>query len=722
MSWPRPNSLKTPATPTTSWGGTNEGYLFANFTNVASLTKPQGFTMVAYARINSPLPNNNGRIFTWFKTQSETCYIGVQQTSDQLTNVPNFIYSTNSGKIGHSASALFPNDEFFCIAAVVDSASVVSNSYAVISLYANGGLYSETEAKSCSVIYPPNSCFMFVNHAQNCPFEISCAAFIGGPISSADASFLSRHPPSEFSQVTSHDVYYWYFDSLGPRFPERNQLGGTARDFFISTNVTTPFLLSNTSHFWPEYFVRLHNQSSDGQIVVNSVNDVMLTDYVTHVSIARNVSNLFQPPRVGVAQIMMTDVTTGFTPWTQDKLREDGGISVTAFYGGSLHVLFAGYIKNMSVQRGPAAQLSAVIAAHDSVGMFRREYISERYRQDTVVNSYFSEVVSGGPKRTYSSITAIGVNIPLIYTKDARSIDETLGRFASFYNPWVWLGYRVNSNAGSLSLINVLRAEPHSYAISTTAADTITEFFGLSARTDTENIINKFDITIHPRESALSQVNSGAGITLPIQISAQSTIRLWFYHSDAANAEWDGIPGEVQSTFTNTTHYIFNTKSDNSGSNMSANLSIVATSYGVKGLYIISNSNANSAGYLTKFITQPRVFRTRGKGVVTRESTTSQNSYGLRQIGISDNIWHQIEADTGSFAAYMIDRYKSPIETTGVTLKSWPHCFYNVGAVVSLVDTLANINGKYIIASVDYDISLERGKSQTLRIEAEKHV
>ena len=739
-AWPRPYGLSFPINTNTA-APSSKGHLYADFRNVTSLFSNDGFTVVAWYRPSTPQYQATGKNFFGYAASHDG---GNQQQTGPMVKAScaaaslytaansgvilgmTFITETNSGTIDSvialSLSSAFPLGEYACIATVANSLPCITSaaSYQHRQVYVNGANYFDGSSVT-NKTYNPRSFWLVANHYGYANGALCAAAIITGPISSLDAVFLSRYPATEFAKISSYDVYCWEFTDVRTRYSELTGKNAAGSLDFIRTVSSSGWDRQEGSHFWPEYFVRLHDQSADGQIIVNSANDVNLTPYAAHVSINRNIGNFFNRQSAGVAQVALTNVASGATPWTQSKMRQDGGLSITAFYGGSLHVLFSGYVKDIAVARAPGNQLNATITAYDSIGLFRREYISERYRQNTIINSYFSEVVSGGAKRTYSSITAVGVNVPLIYTKEERSIDEVLNRMASFYNPWQWLGYRVNSTAGSLSLINVLRAEPHSYAISATAADTITEFYGLSARTDTENIVNRMSVNIFPRQSSLSQVTSGAGIELPIQISAQSTLVLFFLHGDAQHNEWDGIPGEVQSTFTNSTHFVFNTKSDNTGSNLSANLTITATSYGVKGMYVLANTHATSFGFLTQFVTQPRVFKTRGEGVITSQSSTSQSSYGLRELNIVDNPWHQKEADTRSFAHYMVDRYKNPIQTIDAAFKKFPNVFYNVGAVVSLVDSLSNTGGKYIITSVDYDIAIERGKEQTLRITGEKH-
>lgn len=746
IGWPRPQSLRTPPVSTTAPSSDVAAYMYADLTTVQSLWSNDGFSIVAYCRANSHQPVRPYMSLAGFSTApvKGAGYIGMGVTigaavgsaGGLFTSADSGVYFgrawfTESGSgtpwttQGGTANEIFKFDESHCVVHVANSLLCTTDgrSYHTHQCYVDGALHLDSYSNATTPIYNPRSLYFTANvHGQLNGVDLTAVGIITGPISSLDAVYISRHTLEDFARISSHQVWAWRFDHESNRYKEttgKSPYG--SYDMFRNTAVNTPFTLSDKSHFYPDYFVRLHDTSSDGQAVVNSSTDVNLTPFAGHVSVIREAANMFARPSAGQATVLLKNVSSGYTPWTQTKLREDNNLSVSAFYGGSLHVLFSGYIRDIKTDRHPGGHLDVTINALDSINFFRREYITERYRANTYVSSFLTDVISAGVKRTYSSITAVGRAIPVIWTRDERSIDELLGRAGTFYNPWSWLGYRVNSQAGSLSFINVLRVEPHSYAISGTSVESIDAFYSIASRSDTENIINRLNIRIFPRESSLSQVTSGAGLDLPLQIPANTTRNLWFYHADAEHNEWEGIPGEVQSSFVNSTHYVFNTASDGSGLNASAHLTITATSYGVKGFYQLQNTSANTDAWLVRFVTQPRVFKKRGEGLAQSVSSTSQVSYGLREMSISDNIWHQVDADTSSFAHYLVTRYKAPVPKIEATLRQYPFCFFNVGALVSVVDTISNVNGQYILTSVDHDINMGRGKEHTLRLRGEHH-
>jgi hypothetical protein len=158
--------------------------------------------------------------------------------------------------------------------------------------------------------------------------------------------------------------------------------------------------------------------------------------------------------------------------------------------------------------------------------------------------------------------------------------------------------------------------------------------------------------------------------------------------------------------------YTFNTAADNSGTDITANLT-VSVVYGTgSAIYTLTNGSIYS-GYVTKL-------QARGFGVyqynpieAVQESLPSQNTYGIHAMEFQQQ--YMRELTVGNLAAQkMLDRDKSPhtnlttltvnANRTDAAMMAW--LTLDIGDMVAVRETMSGIYGNYYIQSVKFSLGV----------------
>lgn len=222
-----------------------------------------------------------------------------------------------------------------------------------------------------------------------------------------------------------------------------------------------------------------------------------------------------------------------------------------------------------------------------------------------------------------------------------------------------------------------------------------------------DNTLNRLTVNAYPQRIDASPVILFK-LSAPMLIGSGQTLQIKGYYSDPNG----GLPVNGQNMIDPviTTDYLVNTASDGSGSNISADLTIV-TDYGTEGFTHTVTNGSTSTGYIT-------LFNCRGNGIYTYNSIshiahdqTSINANGTR--GDVLNQKYQNTLDFGrlyadAFVEYdknpatRIDKITFCANTTGDLMQAF--LSLGVGDMIRLRSSKAAIDAYYYIQGREFRV------------------
>lgn len=236
-----------------------------------------------------------------------------------------------------------------------------------------------------------------------------------------------------------------------------------------------------------------------------------------------------------------------------------------------------------------------------------------------------------------------------------------------------------------------------------------------------EHYYNEVKTIVYPREvdSAATSVLFTLNRYIAIQPGATATVKGRFIDP---NQEAVNVTGTDMVTPVATTDYLFNTASDGGGSDITADLGVVAT-YGANGVeYALTNNNAG-LGYVT-------FLQARGKGIYTynpveysQEYDTGIDADGRRTLTLQ--MPYQDNPLVGeSFADTLLDLYKTKrLEVSGITYEAGKSAtlieYFRdlyVGDRITLNLSDLGIEGDYFIQGADFVVGLGNSVRCTYRL------
>jgi hypothetical protein len=219
---------------------------------------------------------------------------------------------------------------------------------------------------------------------------------------------------------------------------------------------------------------------------------------------------------------------------------------------------------------------------------------------------------------------------------------------------------------------------------------------------------NTIKTVTYPREVDATATSVLFTLNRYVAIDAGATVTVTGRFVDP-DQEAISVSGIDMVTPVATTDYLFNSASDGSGSDITADLDVTAT-YGTNGVeYELTNNNAG-VGYVT-------FLQARGKGVYTyrpveHEKNNSSEVTSFGKSNLSLNLYYQDNPLVGEdFAQNLIDLYSTrhtvveaiALDTTNeFNLQAFMKL--RVGDKIKIVVPEAAVDGNYFIYAIDYQI------------------
>jgi hypothetical protein len=229
---------------------------------------------------------------------------------------------------------------------------------------------------------------------------------------------------------------------------------------------------------------------------------------------------------------------------------------------------------------------------------------------------------------------------------------------------------------------------------------------------DADSLLNSATVRAYPTavDTALKVLYSLNKATL---IAAHGTLEFDAHYIDPTS--YAQIGGTNMQTPVVTTDYLMNTKSDGTGTNISADLTVTATFYGDLVHFVLQNANDQSA-YITKL-------QVRGFGIyygntieAQLDDAASQSAYGFEGFQFDQ----RYQRDTGAGLAYALSEmelYKNP--KSRITKMSYlanlnrAHLMaflsLSIGALIMLTEDRSGISNDYYIT--DRAFTVRQGKT-----------
>ena len=243
----------------------------------------------------------------------------------------------------------------------------------------------------------------------------------------------------------------------------------------------------------------------------------------------------------------------------------------------------------------------------------------------------------------------------------------------------------------------------------TNAAAEFVDIHKSIAVTHAADYYNQVKVKSYPRKIDAAATTVLFNLDYPIYIAAGNTVTLTGRFRDPDN-ETSNVAGTEMVTPAATTDYLFNSASDGTGSNLTADLTVTAT-YGVNGVdYTLVNGGVSN-GYVT-------LLQARGKGIYTYNPVDKKYEYaagiaidGTKVLNLNMPYLDDplIADDFGTILLQQYEQKRTLVEAVNFIanksafLKS-AFVYRGVGDKVRLVDSYAGVDEEFFIQQVNFTI------------------
>ena len=535
--------------------------------------------------------------------------------------------------------------------------------------------------------------------------------------------------------IEDRAIYYWPFDEgERPRRGYTKTVSAYLHDIMDgqahATIVGSSVAMSNSSHpLWPRYRINLINNASSRYIY--NQNSHHTVSNVTQINVQREAASLMRPLGVGRMIFTIDDNINTYKSNVTTWLQVNRAVQLVAEYCGSDHYLFLGDVKRIddtwvgySGVQG-AGHTNKTVTCDDLVGHllpvdyahvqstaigFERLIYNNWYAHDTFykTSSYtpgcYLKYRSGAGFAGTTEPTDIVVRYFNKFVPALQSIQSVI----EFGNYFAW----VSPSSDSSGRMNELRMEPFSFAQIGTSITSINQFKSLRSYDSYDELINKLNVTVNIVEPGYAP-GSGGGLTSPVYIPASTQVIVNFDYQDFYWERGSNVAGHISSIglLVQSTHWITNTQSNGSGTDMTGSTSFsAAQGHNTKAGYFVKNSNASLGMWLTKFIPRVVIWPVIGRAIHVSAASTSQVSHGISEVTL-DNHLMQTMTRTGSYVTAVLSFYSNPKRKVDVFIEN--HFGYamraNAGDLISIVNSATDNRDVFFVSSVEHDVALQNG-------------
>lgn len=209
------------------------------------------------------------------------------------------------------------------------------------------------------------------------------------------------------------------------------------------------------------------------------------------------------------------------------------------------------------------------------------------------------------------------------------------------------------------------------------------------------NVRNHVSVTHLPRVVAstatLWQLKDTPGV------AASDSLTLWARFTDS-NGKF--TPAQNVATPVATTDYTMNSASDGSGTDMTSDFTVVMTTYAGRAKLVLTN-NGSTTGYVTLLKVRGDAIEAQDTVVSISEDSTSQITYGLRELRVDNNFLQQT-SHAQNLAGALLAWLQEPSPRLIVAMENiFALQFgYDIGTIVQFVSDYYDIDASFRLVKI----------------------
>ncbi len=444
----------------------------------------------------------------------------------------------------------------------------------------------------------------------------------------------------------------------------------------------------------------------------------------------RGRKSLLDAPYVGKATLTLDNSDQRFNPWNVSSplygnVKPGRRVKITVTIGGTTYSVFTGRIDlpKQIISTAGAAPREIVITAMDGWDWLRSQRVNVALFANILTGDAIVEVLSAAGwiesgvwilgTSALGSTTVLGgagyseqydINagvdtIPYWFTEDESAaaavndlIDSELGRAEIdadgkfiFRSRWASFGA-----AADVVLTDAMISE-------------------VAVPTPWEGVKNLIRITVNPRNLTTTQV-IWSTVDVP-SIVAGGSVTIWAEFRDANGAR---SPATSVVTPVAMTDYTANSAANGSGTDLTANISIVITKFSSTAELVVTNSAAVTA-YLTFLQLRGVIVQALSSHAIIQEDATSEATWGKRDV-TRDLRWQQSTDHANDLALYLLSRLKDPQVNPSVYFETRDESLeYDVGDKVGWNSSVLGFDLKFRITEIEHKWLADGGQKVQTR-------
>lgn len=424
-----------------------------------------------------------------------------------------------------------------------------------------------------------------------------------------------------------------------------------------------------------------------------------------HVNISRQQGSIDSGISVGTAEFLMRNDEGKYSPDNSGSayypnLKINKNIRMKATCLSVEYFLFAGLTDGYSVDPTRGSR-TCIIQCSDKIKMLQYRNITLPLKTNINTTTLFEDILTGaGITSGMRSIDALYDTVSFAWFKERRPI-EVLNELIMFGNYSAYV-----SPAGVLTI-----KSRYTGLAGTSLATHDNRFMEFSYNLTSDKVANHIAISGQPRIQS-DTVAVMASISESVIILSGQTVIFTLEYYDSVTKE-RGIPANNMVTPVATTDYTANTALDGSGTDKTGQVSVVATFQGASVDCEITNNDAAYV-YLTMFQVRGTPIQKQAAISAATDDATSQTTYGQRDYTLESDYISTLRYAT-DYSEHLLITKKTPHHDVSVGIKNeWPDMFIlEIGDIITLVEPISGINGKYVIQSIMHDIVTFDGLEHT---------
>lgn len=441
---------------------------------------------------------------------------------------------------------------------------------------------------------------------------------------------------------------------------------------------------------------------------------------VQRITVTRQAVTLFSALTPGRCDLVLFNEAGNYSPdGTTYSVRPLQRIHVQAVTdAGSIYKMFTGKVE--SIRLNPQlGQRDIAFSATDEATELQRT-VSLSLQLAINVTSLFTDIASvSGWHMIRTDISSTNDEIPYAFL-DNLPAGDALEKTAE-------AGAHLWYIDGGAKLVMRDRNYDYNQSLSVVASFDNT-FLGLTYQMDRGRLYNDINIRA-TRRSVSTSVNTIAWLDEKVFLAQSEQLVATLQYVDPDNTErglsinalfgaTDAFQAGTPATsvsITQSADWIFNTTSDDTGTDLTSALAVSLTPYAQTADVVVTN-NSSLGGYLTKFQLRGYLLRQQPPILSISRDGDSIAEFGRRTLDIRNELVPNATFSR-DYAAWLKERYKDPHAALTMSLKNeFPQVLdIELLDIISVGESITNIASRFIVTGVTHNIATDRSLEHSVR-------